>query len=260
MYIRRLRLLVGNHPQKPLQPIHMSLTDTLFALERLQFQGKSWQRASVYLSELVGAVDHKRLNSQLPEEQAAQLWGVLFEKESFRAYRDCESTHFTLCDTLNRRGGSCLGIATVFMVLAEAWDMPFRPLLTEGHISLVHPEADPPLILEPLPSQYGKLPLDHRTITQLEKILTNEEFLAVHLSNRATFVYARAGLMDDAVFLIDSALELFPDYTAGWINRAAMMKKLDNPGEMRRSLDMAKSLNPGIRYTKAIEQIEGEIQ
>jgi tetratricopeptide (TPR) repeat protein len=82
------------------------------------------------------------------------------------------------------------------------------------------------------------------------------EFLAVYLSNRASLIYARVGLMDDAIFLIDSALEIFPDYTAGWINRAVIMKKLENNKEMRRSLDMAKSLNPGIRYTRAIERIE----
>ncbi|MDR2437818.1 MAG: hypothetical protein LBE12_00415 [Planctomycetaceae bacterium] len=88
------------------------------------------------------------------------------------------------------------------------------------------------------------------------KILSHEEFLAVHLSNRASLVYARVGLIDDAIFLIDSALEIFPDYTAGWINRAVIMKKLENTKEMRRSLDIAKSLNPGVRYTRAIERIE----
>lgn len=236
-----------------------NLLDVLFIMERLQFRKELWERAGSYLYELINSTESARLQDSTPENQAEQLWELLFLKERFRTFCDDESAHFTLCDTLNRRGGSCLGITTVFMVLSEAWGLPFRPFLMEGHIALIHLDATLPLIIEPLPNRYCNEPvIEHRTITEHERILTNGEFLAVHLSNRATFVYARAGLMDDAVFLIDSALELFPDYTAGWINRAVLMKKLDNTEEMRLSLDKAKSLNPGFRYTQAIAQIERE--
>jgi tetratricopeptide (TPR) repeat protein len=132
-----------------------------------------------------------------------------------------------------------------------------RSALFEGHIAPVYMDGEIPIFIET--TRHSSTMYEY-SIRQLHgkpiKILSHEEFLAVHLSNRASFVYARVGLMDDAVFLIDSALEIFPDYTAGWINRAIIMKQIDNVKEMRRSIDMAKSLNPGIRYARTIEQIE----
>jgi tetratricopeptide (TPR) repeat protein len=164
---------------------------------------------------------------------------------------------FTLCGTLLNEAGSCLGLTTLYITIGEMLGLPIQAAIFEGHIVPVFLEGSVPIYIEttyPNCVHYGD------TITFLyndqPKILTNEEFLAVHLSNRATQIYARVGLMDDAVFLIDSALEIFPDYTAGWINRAIIMKQINNVKEMRRSLDIAKSLNPGVRYTKAIERIE----
>jgi len=234
-----------------------NLADSLLTLERTQFQGKLWEKASIYLSKLINSVEQKCLKDRLPQNQAAQLSKLFFQMETFRTAIFNESTHFTLCGTLNQRRGSCLGIATVFTVISDALGLNFRPLLKEGHIALVHPISNPPLIFETVQNSYTQQPiLEFRSLKKREIMLTFEEFFAVHLSNQATFVYARAGLMDDAIFLIDSALEIFPDYTAGWINRAVIMKKIDNVKEMQRSLDIAKSLKPGLRYTKAIERIE----
>ncbi|GHT40717.1 hypothetical protein FACS189443_1470 [Planctomycetales bacterium] len=164
---------------------------------------------------------------------------------------------FTLCGTLVNRFGSCLGLTTLHVALGEMVGLPMRSALFEGHIVPVYMDGERPIFIET--TRRSSVMYEH-SIQQLHgspiKILSHEELVAVHLSNRATLVYARVGLMDDAVFLIDSALDIFPDYTAGWINRAVIMKKLDNVKEMQRSLDIAKSLNPGVRYSNAIEQIE----
>ncbi|MDR2439842.1 MAG: hypothetical protein LBE12_10795 [Planctomycetaceae bacterium] len=188
-------------------------------------------------------------------EQVEDLWNLLFRRERFHTLQN-SSNGFTLCETLNNRHGTCLGLSTLFFSLAISLGIPIRPLLMEGHIATVFMEGDG-IVIDPSRSSYGfcPIPFDMKDNDHF-KILSHEEFLAVHLSNRASLVYARVGLMDDAIFLIDSALEIFPDYTAGWINRAVIMKKLENTKEMRCSLDIAKSLNPGVRYTRAIERIE----
>jgi hypothetical protein len=167
---------------------------------------------------------------------------------------------FTLCGTIKNKAGSCLGLTTLHVALGEMAKLPIQTALFEGHIVPVYMDGEIPIFIET--TRRSSTMYEH-SIQQLHgkpiKILSHEEFLAVHLSNHATHFYARAGLMDDAIFLIDSALEIFPDYTAGWINRAVMMKQIDNIKEMNRSLEIAKSLKPGWRYSQAIERIESNI-
>jgi tetratricopeptide (TPR) repeat protein len=198
------------------------------------------------------------INLYEPLRQLYCFKHVLFDQEGFCSGNGKPWSDFTLSGTIYNRSGSCLGLTTVYFALSELLNLPLKPVLFEGHVAIVYSDNDSCEIY--VETQSGNI-VNHPFIylgMKIIRILSSEEFLAVHLSNSATQCYARAGLLDDAVFLIDSALELFPDYTAGWINRAVMMKKLNRIDEMNRSLDMAKSLHPGPRYTQAIEQIEGE--
>lgn len=234
------------------------LTRSLLALEQFQFEEKIYKKACGRL-EYLGSGFHKEVmarGNQSPFDTARSFRSYLCS-EGFGVSARPEWECFTLCGTLLNKAGSCLGLTTLHIALGEMVSMPMRTALFEGHIVPVYMDGDIPIYIET--TRRSSTMYEH-SIRQLHgkpiKLLSHEEFLAVHLSNRASFVYARAGLMDDAVFLIDSALEMFPDYTAGWINRASMMKKLGKVGEMHRSLEMAKALNPGPRYTRAIEQIE----
>jgi tetratricopeptide (TPR) repeat protein len=228
----------------------------LFSLESHQFsENKCFLAQKKFLS-MINFLHVARSNTEPLVKQIEDLWNLLFIKERFcHTLRDF-SSRFTLCGTLNNRAGTCLGLSTLFFSLAISFGIPIRPLLMEGHFATVFMEGDG-IVIDPSRSLYGfySVPLDLKNIEPF-KILADEEFIAVHLANRACFVYANLNLMDDAIYLIDSALEIFPDYTAGWINRAVIMKQIDNVKEMRHSLDMAKSLNPGVRYIKAIERIE----
>ena len=236
------------------------VTQSLLSLEQFQFEEEPYKKACEQLELLATGFQKVIATSkeQMPFDTARNFRRFL-SSEGFGVATQPEWECFTLCGTLLNNAGSCLGLTTLHLALGEMADMPMKTALFEGHIVPVYVDGETPIYIET--TRRSSTMYEH-SIKQLHgnpvKLLSNDEFLAVHLSNRATFVYARAGLMDDAVFLIDSALELFPDYTAGWINRAAMMQKLDNTEETRRSLDMAKSLNPGLRYTKAIEQLEGE--
>ena len=236
------------------------MTRCLLSLEQFQFDEKLYEKACEKLEWLAAGFQKEiAVNKDRTPFDTARSFRRYLAVEGIGVAAQPEWEYFTLCGTLLNKAGSCLGLTTLHFALGEMSELPMRTVLFEGHIVPVYMDGETPIYIE---TTRRSSTMYERSIQQLHgtpvKLLSNEEFLAVHLSNRATFVYARAGLMDDAVFLIDSALELFPGYTAGWINRAAMMKKLDNTKEMQRSLDMAKSLTPGFRYTKAIEQIEGE--
>ena len=236
------------------------ITKSILALEQFQFDQERYKIACEKLTKLAeGFQKEIDANKKRTHFDTARTFRRFLSEEGFGVSTEPEWECFTLCGTLLKNAGSCLGLTTLHIALGEMLLFPMRASLFEGHIAAVYMDGETPIYIET--TRRSSTMYEH-SIRQLHgipvKLLSQEEFLAVHLSNRATFVYARAGLMDDAVFLIDSALEIFPDYTAGWINRAAMMKKLDNSKEMRRSLDVAKSLNPGFRYTKAIKQIEGE--
>jgi len=236
------------------------ITRSILALEQFQFEAKVYKRACEELEQLTtGFREEIMAKKEQTPFVTAKSFRYYLSSEGFGVSVQPEWECFTLCGTLLNKAGSCLGLTTLHLVLGEMLDFPMKTALFEGHIAPVYMDGETPIYIETTrrsSTMYGD------SIRQLHgnpiKLLSNEEFLAVHLSNRATFVYARAGLMDDAVFLINSALQIFPDYTAGWINRAVMMKKLDNIDEMRRSLEVAKSLNPGFRYSQAIAQIEGE--
>jgi len=233
------------------------ITRSLLALEQFQFEEfieaacKKLERlANEFHDEVLSNGKHKSFRTALTFRRYLCT-------EGFRVLMEPESECFTLCGTLLNNGGSCLGLTTLHIVLGEMAELPLQTVLFEGHIVPVYMDGEIPLYIETTQRStiMHKHSIQHLHGTPI-KFLSTEEFLAVHLSNRASLVYAKAGLMDDAIFLIDSALEIFPDYAAGWINRAVMMQKLENTDEMKRSLDTAKSLNPGYRHKSAIEQIE----
>ncbi|MDR2439528.1 MAG: hypothetical protein LBE12_09205 [Planctomycetaceae bacterium] len=235
------------------------LTKNLLLLEQFQFEDECFNSACTTLEVLVNKFHDWIVcgHNISAFETARSFRRYLSSLSGFYTVTQPEWECFTLCGTLINRAGSCLGLTTLHLALGETVGLPMRVALFEGHTTPVYMDGEIPIFIET--TRHSSVMYEY-SIRQLHgqpiKILSHEEFLAVHLSNRASFVYARVGLMDDAIFLIDSALEIFPDYTAGWINRAVIMKKLENNKELQRSLDMAKSLNPGVRYTRAIERIE----
>ncbi|MDR2641329.1 MAG: hypothetical protein LBC74_00880 [Planctomycetaceae bacterium] len=237
------------------------MIQTILSFEQFQFKRRLFEYARDNL--IILADDFCRKLGNEKYKSVFEMVG-LFESFFCRTFSfglaSCpEWECFTLCGTIINSSGSCLGLTTLHIALGMAVGFPMRSALFEGHIVPVYMDGEIPIFIET--TRRSNAMYEH-SIQLLHgkpiKILSDYEFLAVQLSNRATQIYARVGLLDDAVFLLDSALELFPCYTAGWINRATIMKKLDDTKEMRRSLDIAKSLNPGIRYTRAIEQIEND--
>jgi tetratricopeptide (TPR) repeat protein len=235
----------------------MYFTFSSFSLEQWLYDSVVLVNARKNLDLIVGSLSkHSQFFSWEKEtvfrfqSELEKCWAKLRVVDRFT------SSEFTLCNTLLSGKGNCLGLTTVYIAISEILNLPFRPVLYEGHMAIVLLGNNFPFYFDATRTNIPVCDkLAHKLKTDHHRILAMDEFAAVHLSNQAIF-FARHGFMDDAIFLIDSALEIFPDYTAGWINRAVVMKKLDNVKEMQRSLDKAKSLNPGIRYSKTIEQIE----
>jgi len=201
------------------------------------------------------------LDTQSPQRFAEAIREVFFMKHSFRARVNIAIDNSTAVGAIRNKGATCVGMATIYLIFAERLQFKLFPVLFENHVSVSFNSENKKESFFIETTHQGSV-CTFKQITgchgSIVQKLSLDEFLAIHLVSHSCLHYAINGMTDEAMILIDSALEVFPNYVNGWINRAAIMKKLDNTEEMRRSLDMAKSLNPGLRYTKAIKQIEGE--
>ncbi|NQT12608.1 MAG: tetratricopeptide repeat protein [Planctomycetes bacterium] len=239
------------------------MADTLFALESPQFGRDLCRDVRRLLSELTKAAQGCGLLRRPPRAQALGISRMLFREHEFRFRQEKKGERFTLCGTLLDRGGSCLGLTTVYVCLGEALGLPLRPILFESHIAVGHCGASPPLHIET--TRHGAV-LAKRWVDRLygsptlpDTVLTREQFLAVHLSNRAAFVLAQEGRLREALDLADTSVELFPTYTAAWINRAAILLQLDDLPAAEASLARAVELEPGSEYQRAIGRILGQL-
>jgi regulator of sirC expression with transglutaminase-like and TPR domain len=234
------------------------LADAIFQLELSQFSDVRVHDARSEFKRLARCLAALGFQRYGPRAQAALLSQVLYRREGFRYGRGDSAELFTLTGTLSNRTGSCLGLTTLYVCLSRAIASPLRPILFEGHIAVGHCAVDPPLHIET--SERGNALPDrwvrrmHGPPTQPSP-LTDQEFLAVHLSNRAAFVLVPLGHLEEALCLVDAALELFPNYMSGLINRAVLALELGDEASAEQSLARAAKLGPQCRYSHVVEEL-----
>ncbi len=216
------------------------------------------------LTGLVYAVKARVRGGQEPLHQARQFQSVVFGESGFALSSDNPCTDFTLTGTLCRRRGSCLGLTTVYACIAAALRLPMVPLLFDYHVAVAHAGISPPLHIEltrrgmvfradGFSSQFGL------TFGASNGLLTDGQFLAVHLSNRAAFVLAPGGRLGDACSALDGAIELFPEYKAAWINKSIVLLALGQIQFARKCMDRAASLGLGPGYQMVVDRLSEQI-
>lgn len=230
----------------------------LFAEERDHF-GRRASRAAEILDELfhearacVGPMNDKG-------RAACSLRRLIWHRFGFRFRRSDTSEDFSLTSTLIHRGGNCLGLTSVYCALSGPLGLDVCALLYEGHVA-------PCLVREgrrPFPIHLGGAggTTFHRSVGQKPgrersgRPLTNREFLAVHMANRAVFLLVPAGEEARAMAQLDRCLELFPEYVGGRINRAALLAQMGRTGEAVDEIERAMALGPGPRYRMVVARL-----
>jgi tetratricopeptide (TPR) repeat protein len=241
------------------------MADALFTLESSQYSTDVIAKSQAALADLVSHLLTPVSRHDAPARQARELKRAVFGEFGFRVRPEPAGERFTLSNTLRKRGGSCLGLTTLYVCLGESLGVPLRPMLFEGHIAVAHAGTSSPLHIEP--TRFGRLlPPDvsrafyGQPVGTNDGLLTDAELLAVHLSSRAAFVLAPEGRLDDALFLLETAVDLFPAYLAAWINLATVLFELGDFERAEESLREALALEPGPTYRAAAARLSDRLQ
>lgn len=221
--------------------------ETLLTLEQAQYGRSAGSEAFTILERLVSRPAMQPVSSWPQEQQINVFNRMIFCELGMRYSWRGSGDDFLLVPTLRNRAGNCLGLTTIYIAIAAALDVPIRPLLFDGHIAAAHLGKLKPVRIEP--TRCGAVideSLARRLYGDCEgRCLSDQEFLAVHLSNRAAFVLAPAGQKKAALELLDAALGLFPEYGAAWLNKSALLVTMGRTAEavdaMSRTLTVAGS-------------------
>ncbi len=194
------------------------------------------------------AVGHSR-----GEAAVDRLNEFLFKKSGFRREVDDPDIRFMLLPYVVRhRQGSCLGLASLYVVLARALDMPIRPVLVPGHIFVrlakKHSHVNIELFHqgEFMPDDwYRKKWRVPNHVSSYMRELTDEQFVSVLLFNLGN-EYRTRGLLDQALEKYSAASEGFSDFAEA---HASMGLVYQMQGKLQKAMDSylrAKHIQPGL--------------
>ena len=232
--------------------MHNNLADEVLQLER-QFSGDDIHQASQRIDHLVESLRNLNTKQRSFQHQIRSLNRVLFREHGLRFRASDPSRDFTLSGTLLDGRGNCLGLTTVYMAVADRVEIPVRPMLYEGHVAICF-EVDGQFY--PIEVSRGGAILQGRLADMMYsgkgmgQVLTNTQLLAVHMSNQAAFIYVPQDDFESAQSLLECAVDSFPEYTAAWINLAALFIRINEPDMAVTSLDRVLELSPSGPYLK----------
>ena len=238
-------------------------TAQVLELEETQFGPEAVAAAWGELVALAEPIRDRVARVREVRNRLAWVAQAVFRGAAVRFRAQSPSTDFTLTDTVRARAGNCVGLTSVFLAVADLLGVPARGLLLEGHILVCHDDDRDPAFVE---VSRGGVFLNPRTAGQAwsdqwprRRVLSPDELVAVHLSNRAAFVAAPDGRNEEAIRLLDAALKLFPDYTGARINRVVALRQVGRAAEAVQDLArLRESPNLGPRYALVIDQLLAE--
>lgn len=122
----------------------LEMTEAIFALESYEFLADTVTEARSVLQQLVVAIQQYLSDCRSSAQEIRLFQRMVFREFGFRICKDPPQRQFTLTNTLLNRSGSCLGLATLYVCVAEAVGVSMKPILFEGHIAVGHADTSPP--------------------------------------------------------------------------------------------------------------------
>ena len=240
-----------------------SLSGLMFQLEAKELDAENHRRAVAAWEALLSEGEALLADGDSGvSPRVRALSRVIFRNQGYRTCMHC-GRQFTLCGTLLNNGGSCLGLTTLYCCLGRALHVPVHPLLYEDHIAVSLEATSPRVHVEmtrrgAILSPHFQKMLYGNPVTYWP-LLDDEQFLAVHLSSRAAYTLIPIQFYDDALYCLDAALELYPEYLAAHINRAVVFWEMDRRDKAMEALELAKTFAPQERYQQRIDSLQERI-
>jgi len=189
-----------------------------------------------------------------PAQTLAALNRHFFGPEGFEALQDLTTSENTsVAAVLENRRGTCMGLAIVYVAMAERLGLAAHAVPTPVHLFIRVQLEDGPRNVELL-EEGRELPdsiyrrRNRIADSSIERgvflrDLTNDEAIAHLLSNQA-IALSRGGHLDDALARYDRALEMAPQLVVAWYNRGIDLMNAGRLEEALASFDRAIDLHP----------------
>ncbi len=217
------------------------------------------------------AIKHLEFHDSIPTGAGTvmALNDLIFSRLEIRPTQDLKDPGNLLpSQVLQRKQGYCVGIAALFLVVAERLELPIFAVATPSHVFLRFDDGTGRINIETLQSganvadeQYireQKIPEESIRRGVFMRNLTADEFLA-QVHNNLGVVHSEKKNFEKATKEYEAALHLDPRLPAAWYNYG---NDLLRQGELRRAARLfSKSLrlyptdvwalnNRGLAYTK----------
>ena len=184
--------------------------------------------AAARLREGLGTHERGTGSSDEAQQVVQALNEVVFDHLGIRPSQDLhDPCNLFLSSVLARKQGYCVGIAAVYLVLAEQLDLPVYAVATPSHVFLRYDDGKTRINIEtfsrgaPTPNeQYiAEQKIAPRTLERgiFLRALTADEFLA-QVHNNLGVVYSHQQNYAAATREYDTALRLHRDFPAAWYN------------------------------------------
>ena len=179
------------------------------------------EKYDVKLEEMIFELE-ARIDSEKPDEIISEINSYLFEEESFEVGN---STLIT--EVLDKKEGSCQGLASLYLALTEKLDLPFYGVRVPEHFIVRWENEELKRNVDPIDEgvEYSDLKYKDKYDISEESIenevylknLSKEHVIASVLCNRG-LEYRKEGDIDKAINDFEKAIDLDPKHAEAYNN------------------------------------------
>ncbi|UCF04995.1 MAG: hypothetical protein JSV33_13900 [bacterium] len=199
-----------NHPDTIKTLTH--LDRILLHLSRPAVDRQEYETAEQRLGVIIGNI--KRIlngNPGYTDERIVRIFQeVIFGGIRLQPTRNTGHGESFLGSTLARRIGNCTGLTSIYLAAARPLGVPMFASFGDTHVRVILRGSSRDTIIEPM--NKGMVEAAKKNMTGTWRTLTDREFVAVILNNRAAFLYAKKQEWRACARDLRAALHLFPEH------------------------------------------------
>jgi hypothetical protein len=184
----------------------------LLRLSRPAVDRREYETAERQLGVITGNI--KRILNENPgctdERIVRTFQEVIFGGMRLQPTRDTGHGESFLGSTLARGIGNCTGLTSIYLAAARPLDLPMFASFEDTHVRVILLGRSGDTIIEPM--NKGMVEAAKKSMAGTRRILTDREFVAVILNNRAAFLYAKKQEWRACARDLRAALHLFPEH------------------------------------------------
>jgi len=170
------------------------------------------------IAKITGSIK-SNIHQKQPEEILHVLSQVIYDSLGIQPMPDSTDITFDCVTILLRtRKASCVGLTSLYLILADQLDLPLYGVLVPGHVFVRYQNGSSYINVETLKTGIHRTDEFYRnyfkpnpSITYYLRNLTKKEFIAICLFNLGN-EYSKRGLYENAISKYNSVHLLFPDF------------------------------------------------